>query len=352
MLTINDVHLGVNRSGGTTPLTYATLVEYTHVRFDALLDIGSPDGHYLINGDLFDGFLVSNQVLLRTFRSICARIDDGTINMLYLARGNHDISKDSTKLSSFDLLGALLLEAYPRAVVVITEPTFIGWGGDAQGLVLPHAPNQDIFDVWVDEAIEHPCPILFVHCNYDNGFAAESDHSLNLTKEQAYALKNAGVEHIIFGHEHQQGIRPNGVIIVGNQFPTSVSDCLGNESKRCLEIDGGVIRERVTWTDKGSYFEVDWAKVDQIPEGAQFVRVKGEATDEQAAEVLETISRLRKSHAAFVITNAVVVNGQSLDVSSLEAVEQVQAFDVTEFLFQNLQPEQVEYLRPLLKERT
>src|SRR6266571_2250155 len=346
MLVINDLHLGVNRSGGTTPLTHATLLAYTHEKFEQLLDIGSPDGHVLINGDLFDGFLVSNAVLLRTYAELAVRLGDGRIGMLYLARGNHDVSKDSTKLSSFDLLAALLTDSYPNSVIVINDPTMIAWGGGAEGWVVPHAPNQDIFDLWVSIVKDDPTPFVFLHCNYDNGFAAESDHSLNITKEQCAALEAAGVSKIILAHEHQQGTRPNGVVIVGNQFPTSVSDCLGNTYKRALQIDGGQISEVVTWEDKGSYFECEWSKLDQIPEDAQFVRVKGEASDEQAAAVLEAVSQLRKKHSAFVVTNAVVVNGRALDVSAIEAVEQVQQFDVTEFLFDNLSADQVDYLRP------
>jgi metallophosphoesterase superfamily enzyme len=353
MLVLNDVHLGVNRSGGTTPLTHATLLEYTHERFDRLLDIGSIDRCTLINGDLFDGFLVSNAVLLRTYASICARLESGVILTLFLGRGNHDVSKDSTKLSSFDLLCALLVDAYPQRVVVIIEPTLIAWqeSDDAQAWVVPHAPNQDIFDMWIEQVRNEPTPFVFVHANYDNGFAAESDHSLNLSKEQCATLEAAGVRKIVFGHEHQQGTRPNGVLIVGNQFPTSIADCLGNSYKRALEIDGGKITERETWTDKGSYFECDWAKLDQIPQDVQFVRIRGEATDEQAASVLEAISTLRKRHSAFVITNAVIVNGRSLDVSSMEAVEQVQTFDVLEFLYSNFDEDQVTYLKKLHKER-
>lgn len=351
MLVINDTHLGVNRSGGTTPLTHATLLDYTHERFAGLLDIGSPDGHVLINGDLFDGFLVTNAVLLRTYAELATRLESGVIATLFLARGNHDVSKDSTKLSSFDLLGALLTDSYPQRAHVITEPTMIAWGGDASAWVVPHAPNQDIFDMWIDHVRSDPTPFVFVHCNWNNGFAAESDHSLNLTQEQCAALHEVGVTKIIFAHEHQQAKHPHGVIIVGNQFPTSISDCLGNAYKRALQFDGGQISEIETWRDAGSYFEVEWSKLDQIPEDAQFVRVKGEATDEQAAAVLEGISTLRRKHSAFVITNAVVVNGRSLDVSSLETADQVQQFDVLEFLFDNLDAKQVAYLRPMLKER-
>lgn len=351
MLVLNDVHLGVNRSGGTTPLTYATLIEYTHEQFEKLLDLVPDKEYLLINGDLYDGFNVSNNVQMRTFSALKSRLDDGRIDRLYLARGNHDISKDTTKLSSFDLLAALLVDAHPSKVVVVNEPTLVHDGAGGEDWVVPHAPNQDIFDMWIEAVCETPTSFVFVHANYDNGFAAESDHSLNLSKEQCAALEAAGVKHIVFGHEHQQGTRPNGVVIAGNQFPTSVSDCLGNIYKRALQIEDGKISEVVTWTDKGSYFECDWAKLDQIPEDAQFVRVKGEASDEQAAAVIESISSLRKKHSAFVITNAVVVNGRALDVSALEAVEQVQQFDVTEFLFDNLSKEQVEYLRPMLKER-
>jgi DNA repair exonuclease SbcCD nuclease subunit len=353
MLVLNDTHTDPNRTGGTTPLTHATLREYVHENFEKQLDIGSPDGCVLINGDLNDGFTISNAAVLRVYTAICARLESGAIKTLFLGRGNHDIARDTSKLSSFDLLGALLVEAYPQRVIVITEPTLIGWGAHPanQGWVVPHAPNQDIFDLWIDQVRDDPVPFVFVHCNYANGFAAESDHSLNLSQEQCEALEAAGFKHIIFGHEHQQGTRPNGVIIVGNQVPTSVSDCLGNSYKRALQISEGKISEVVTWTDKGSYFECDWAKLDQIPQDAQFVRIRGEATDEQASTVLEAISTLRKRHSAFVITNAVIVNGRSLDVSSMEAVEQVQTFDVLEFLYSNLSGDQVEYLKKLHKER-
>jgi DNA repair exonuclease SbcCD nuclease subunit len=351
MLVINDIHISPNRTGGTTPVSYATLTEFVHESFEKLLDIPTPDGCVLVNGDIYDGFLIPNAALLRTYNAISARLDSAQIVTFYLARGNHDVSRDSTKLSSFDLLGALLTDAYPDQVVVINEPTIISWGGGGEAWVVPHAPNQDIFDMWIDQVKAQPSPFVFVHANYANGFAAESDHSLNLSQEECVALEASGVSKIIFGHEHQQNTHPNGVLIIGNQVPTSISDCLNNTYKRALQIDGGTISEVRTWEDRGSYFECEWTKLDQIPEDAQFVRVKGEATDEQAAAVLEAISQLRKKHSAFVVTNAVVVNGRALDVSAIEAVEQVQQFDVTEFLFDNLSAEQVAYLKPMLKER-
>lgn len=355
MIIINDLHEGVNRSGGTTPVTYAMLLQYAETFLIRLLDLPMKhkDTSLLINGDLFDGFIVPNRVVLVVARAIGSLIADHGIDV-YAARGNHDISKDTTKLSSFDLLCGILADQYPHKFFPITQPAQISWGEDEmdQAWVLPHAPNQDIFDLWVKDVIEDPLPYAFVHANYNNGFAAESDHSLNLSEEQCKAIHGAGVRNIIFGHEHQQGQRPDGVIIVGNQFPTSVSDCLGNDSKRALLIRNGEVHEIPTWEKSGSYFECDWKELDQIPEAAQFVRVKGEAVAAEASDVLDRVARLRKMHGAFVITNAVIVDGRALDVTALEAVEELGAFDVHRYILDNLETDkQREAVTSLYKEK-
>ena len=344
MKIVNDLHLGVNRSGGTTPVSYAELIEYTHSQFEALLE--TTDEPLLINGDLFDGFQVSNSVLLRTYTALNGWLERSG-QPLYLSRGNHDISKDSSKLSSFDLLGGLLTSTSSK-VRVVTAPTRITWEGGA-GWVIPHAPNQDTFDVWLSNAVEHRegAEFLFVHANYNNGFAVESDHSLNISADVCRHLHSSGFRHIVFGHEHQQGERKDGVIIVGNQFPTSISDCLGNVNKRLLRIDGGIPRSEQTWEQQGNYMECPWDAITRVQPHTKFLRITGQAASEQASAVLDVLSALRKTHPAFVISNAVTIDGQALDVSSLETIEQVQAFNVLEFLFENFTPVQVEKLKQL-----
>lgn len=349
MLVINDTHLGVNRAGGTTPVSRLMLAEYTLQQFDSLISMA--DDYCLINGDLLDGFLVDNRTLQSVFRVLSAHLNGG-LKKLYLARGNHDLSKDSTKLSSFDLLGFMLTEAFPGRVVVITEPKQIQWA-DGCGLVLPHAPNQDVFDTWLQRAPElAPAgSLLFVHANYNNGFAAEADHSLNVSPEQA-AVLGEHFRRIVFGHEHQARNDTNGlVVVVGNQFPTSVSDCLGNDRKTALSVRGGELYPLVTWEAAGSFYQVDWSKTHMVPEGTQFIRVTGEASDEQASDVLEAISRLRKAHKAFVISNAVTINGQALDASALDAVEAVQQFNILDFLYDCLTPAQVDRLKGYAAEK-
>jgi metallophosphoesterase superfamily enzyme len=343
MIVINDIHLDPHRTGGTTPLSFAMLVNYTHDCFEQLLDVvgEQPEGQrdLLVNGDLFDGFTVSNNVMSRTFEALNQRLGSGVIERLYLSRGNHDISKNSEKLSSFDLLGELLTAAHGIKVIVITDYEVVVTSAGPVW-VLPHLPNQDLFDAAIEDICANPRPYLFVHANYDNGFAEEADHSLNVSKVQAEKLRSAGVKSLVFGHEHQPRQEANGVFVVGNQFPTSISDCLGNSEKRMLLVTPESMTTMATWEDKGSYTEVDWHKLGTVSPDVSFIRVKGEATAEQAADVLAAVSSLRKSHNAYVITNAVEVDGRSMDVSALEAVENVQRFDVITFLKDNLTAEQ------------
>lgn len=349
MLVINDTHIGIARAGGTTPISRALLGSYTLQQFDNLFT-HNHDGYVLINGDLLDGFMIDNRTLQLVFQILRHHADN--LEQLYLARGNHDVSKDSTKLSSFDLLCFMLQQASPSRVTVITEPTRIEWPGGA-GVVLPHAANQDLFDLWMAQAEEMAAgaQFLFVHANYDNNFAAEADHSLNVSAEQAAELHRT-FRFVVFGHEHQASQhKGNGVLVVGNQFPTSISDCLGNDRKKALQLHGNVIHEVETWTAQGSYYECQWTQTHMVPEGSQFVRLVGEASDEQASEVLEAVSRLRKAHDAFVISNAVTINGRALDTSANDALEEVQKFSVLDFICEHMTEPQAETLRTLAAKR-
>lgn len=354
MLTvISDSHLGVNRTGGTTKESFLALKEYTQRQFKELLYRVPQGNDLLINGDLFDSFNVSNDTVLFAFRELGAWLERSG-QMLYLARGNHDTSKDSTKMSSFDMLCSLLDHVSDR-VYSITEPHGFDYAGGATITVLPHAPNQDIFNLWIEDQCKTHIPgrhYLFVHANFDNNFAVESDHSLNVSREQIKQLTDAGFEAIIFAHEHQQ--RQDGrAIIVGNQFPTSVSDCLGNRSKRLLHINAsGEMEFEDTWQDAGSYYEADWKRPFDVPECAQFVRLTGEATADEAASVIAAHSALRKKHQAFVITNSVKIDGQVLDTEALKAIEEVSDYSVTDFLLNHLKNDaQRDVVKSLLKNR-
>lgn len=319
LTVLNDWHIGAVRSAGTTPATaYQLRLDLLQQFEDTLYAI---DTDLMILGDLFDGPDISKFDLFRTYQVLhdwLAR----TAKRLIVVNGNHDLAKNSTNFSSFQLLAALLLNEWPEHVTHVTEGTMT-----PHGYVIPHVTNQDLFDLEMSRV--PPCDYLFVHCNYDNKFAVESDHSLNMSEEQA---KAAPVKHIVFAHEHQAKTALQGkVVIIGNQFPSSVSDCLGNYEKSLLNISdcapAGIARHQrcAVWAAEGDYSEQDWH---DLTDTGRFIRVTGEATAEQAADVATAISRFRSTAKALVITNAVKIAGVDDAEQLVLSHEEVTSFNV------------------------
>lgn len=340
MLTVlNDWHLGAVRSAGTTPATAYQLRQDLLTQFEEQLY--AIDTDLMILGDLFDGPNISMADLLRAFEVLSDWLAR-TTKRLYLVNGNHDLSKDASRLSSFELLCKLLVNVHGRLVVHIEQPTTT-----PHGHVIPHLANQDLFDLALQQVPPGRC--LFVHCNYDNQFAVESDHSLNLSKEAAEALP---VEYIVFAHEHQGRTELGGkVVVIGNQVPSSVSDCLGRQPKSRLVV-GEKLEFHQTWEPDRDFAEVDWeqlSKVADLPH--RFIRVTGVATPDEASLVVTAIARFRAASPALVITNSVKIHGRD-DSEQLElSHEQIQSFDVLAALLEILSPEEGAKLVTLYKER-
>jgi len=348
-LLLNDIHLGVMRAGGTTPKSAAAIRQYLLTSLRELM-MQHIDKDIIINGDLFDTFQVSLSDLLAFYEIACEWLaaSDGR---LFFGRGNHDWAKDSSKLSSFDFVGQILESAYPGRVVVVTKPQML----DEGVFMIPHMPNQAMFDLELKKASEElKDTLVLLHANYDNNFAVESDHSLNVSPEQAEALISGG-NRLVFGHEHQARTTKGGrVFVTGNQWPSSVADCVHNpdglKHAHMLqkEADGGIgICAVETWSAAKSFAEVPW---DDLLDGEphDFVRVVGSVTAEQSADVIATISKFRQKSDAFVVTNAVKVEGVS-DMEELAAsVEDVKSFDALGYLLENLDPDQAEFVRDLL----
>jgi metallophosphoesterase superfamily enzyme len=332
---LNDHHLGVIRSAGTTPLTAFQLRQYVNECFAA--EVEKAEGPLCFLGDLFDTGHIPMADLLRAWQVLREHCRKG--RALIMVQGNHDLEKTLTTLSSFQFLCQLLVGEFGGLVTVVDRPTLLT---EWDAYVVPHLPNQDLFDAALAEV--PACSFLLVHCNYHNNFAVESDHSLNLSMDQARALP---VKHIIFAHEHQQKTALGGkVVVVGNQFPSSVSDCLGNDSKRCAVLQGGGITFRETWNAAGEYEEQAWNAL--IETKAKFVRVTGEASAEEAADVVSAIAKFRNKSKALVITNAVKVAGAADAAQIQMTMEEVKAFDVLAAVLECLDPREQEVVKSLL----
>lgn len=198
--------------------------------------------------------------------------------------------------------------------------------------VIPHVPNQELLEANLEAALQiEGLHTLFLHCNFDNHFAAQTDHSLNLSAERAQQFAEKGVQ-LVLGHEHH-GRHLGNVRIIGNQFPSSIADCLDpNKVKQYAVLEGRELTLHDVMPVEDVFAKVDWQTA-TLPD-KQFIRVTGEAAYEQASEVVQRIAEWRKSSDAFVITNAVKVG--PLDTQTALPDVQSASFDVWKMLLEKL----------------
>ena len=332
MLTVlNDLHIGVIRSAGTTPTSQFNLRKYLLQQFGELLANTKTD--LMILGDLFDTSVIPMYDFYAAFSLLSHWIDEAK-HTLYLVPGNHDLSKTSTTLSSFQLL-CKILSNYDD-VVVLDGPEETDYG-----YVIPHMPNQDLFN---DALTKVPaCNNLFLHCNYNNHFAVESDQSLNLAASQVETLP---CENIIIAHEHQYRKIGDKIWIPGNQIPSSISDLLGCTKKYVLMAFEEAKPTLSTFLETASvYLELNWKQLQSS--NSKFIRIVGEAKPEEASEVVSAISKYRQQSEAFVIANAVKIKSEDSAENFAENLESVKSFDVMAALKETLTAEEFSVIERL-----
>jgi metallophosphoesterase superfamily enzyme len=343
MLILNDTHIGVKRQGGTTPITQSKLRDAIIDKFKSLI-FDSEDEHIVINGDLFDGFTVDSSEVIKVYSILTKAMSYG--KHIHLIAGNHDWNPRGNSLSSFHLL-CFFMESSHKFTFTMHDDGFSNVHGNV--FCIPHMKNQDAFNAELDKALKYVgeyARFLLLHCNNDNKFAENSDHSLNLSYEKRVELIEAGWT-IILGHEHAnyQGDR---FYITGCQYPTSVSDCIKGQIKYAMRI----VDNEVTFfeTFSGSEFaQIDWRNAHTIDNGYKFLRIVGDCLASEASEMINAVSKLRRDHDAYVIGNGVKVEGMSQmdDLTNL-SVESIEKFDVKAALFDELTEREIEIVKGLL----
>jgi len=310
-LVINDPHLGVSRQAGTTKESRLALEEYMFKQFERLLNI--PHDVLIILGDLCDSRNVPEHVMLRIAEILGQEV-------CFLVLGNHDIKGvvDHT-ISSCELIGNM------TEAIVISSPRRITPGI----YVVPHMFNQDEFDRAIQDVPANV--LLLTHCNIDSPFA-QSDHSLNLDKNQIKDLESRGVE-VLAAHEHTARKYMNNVTVIGNQFPSSISDCLGGDKRCVLLRKDGTMEMIPTWSADSDFVVLDRENIHDP--GKKFIRIEGTCSIKEHALAVREINDLRKSSEAFIIANNVKVNVQDNSLSK----EEVTNFNILELLMEQVAEE-------------
>lgn len=322
----SDWHLGAIRSGGTTPATAYQLRQDLLKQFEEMLYDIVTDGDLAVNGDLLD----TSSIPMADLAKVFAVLSDWLVRTgkhLYGITGNHDASRNSANFSSFKFLMTLLVDQFPEQVTHV-------FGGQLireNVYVLSHVDNQDIFNLELGKV--PACEYVLLHCNYSNHFAVESDHSLNLSEEQA---KNLPVKHVVMGHEHNGRTELKGkVVIVGNPAPSSVSDCINDPVKHMLKITDAGMEFIETWRAEGDYSEQDWHNLE---DRGRFIRVAGVATAAEADKLVTVLSRFRKEAKCLVLTNAVKIEGVNDSAELSLSFEEVTSFNVRAALEEYMGP--------------
>lgn len=345
MYILNDLHLGVNRKAGTTPASQAALREHSFGWFKVLLTDTTSDT-LVINGDLFDGFDVDGADLILAFEMLNDWLWVTAHRKLVLVAGNHDWSPKAGRTSAFHLL-AHFLQATRLSQVKVIDHTCGLTRAHGRTWAIAHMPNQDQFDLELERAKVERGDFLLLHANYANKFATESDHSLNVSEEQAKALVDRGWT-LVFGHEHPYREALGGkVVMVGCQIVTSVSDCIGVKTKYAASLTDKVELLPVLEVSD-IYAEIDWRDVAEAPD-MKFLRVTGTATAEEADDAVSAVAKLRQSSDALVISNAVKVDGLAeFDKLAEMTFENVTAFNVLDALLAELSEDEGKVVEELL----
>lgn len=339
-----DYHIAVKRVGGTTPESQAQLRQYLRDTLQAQLG----DEDHLIAGDLFNDFTVDTSELVETYKIFCVWLAKYR-KKLALVRGNHDFSMRGMALSSFDLLGTILKEQFPDQVTVANEVT--EW---KQFVLVPHLPNNEVLNLEISKLTGVSGKVVIFHANVDNFFAAETQHSLCISVDQVEDLISRD-NLVICGHEHQHRKLVGGrCVVLGNTAPSSIADCLGNDCKYSAMVSGTGYELVETWESFDNYAEIDWRELqagtaDRDKHG--FVRIVGDATAAEAADVISVVSKFRQKHGEnlYVVSNSVKIEGAEAfsDMAEVGA-EGVRAFDVMAAIYSELTEEEANCVKGLV----
>lgn len=278
----SDFHLGVVRNSHTTPASRERLRDALYLQA-----LRATEGTFSVClGDLFDTFW-NDAVTLRQGKRIWDRCQ-------LVLTGNHDRSNRSNSVSSLEFLEGLddlELPAVTDKPKVRRYDNFLSLNKPVQWV--DHKMTQALFDESLD-LVEAVGGMLFLHCNYDSGFATD-ESSLNLTKEQAEILLTK-VGKIFIGHEHIPAEHFGGrLVIVGNTHPTSFSDI---SDKYVYHVDSDLnVTKELIWDSKKNSLKFDYKSLAEevYLDGYQFIELTGQAETSELPKISRAVANLWKT---------------------------------------------------------
>lgn len=217
--TIGDPHLGKDFKEGVPLHRRGEREASQFEQFERELNV--PCDINVMMGDIFDKFRVDESVILKTYFAYQRAVEANPRTLFVVIRGNHDMSKDSTLKSSFDVLHALL-ENYPTVRVVTDIEMEIGILGDAFMFIgvdpLRNSRVQvaDLHKHLLSEGKDHNYfQAIFGHWDTES-FGGEDHQLIPLEFLTAFTRQ------VVTGHEHnlaRKQMDEVNVIVTGSMQP-------------------------------------------------------------------------------------------------------------------------------------
>jgi predicted phosphodiesterase len=214
---LGDPHLGRKFKTGVPLHRVGEREEMVWAQFeDTLKGNFSDEIHFHVNmGDLFDKFVVAPEVVLRAAQIYqeATSLIEGVI--FVILEGNHDVSKDSARKSSFDLFARLVAHD-PMIKVVRKEP----WACGGFGFV-PYHPFRPTEELVAD--LPDGLTAVFGHWDIQD-WGGTNVIPTKLLAEKQIPLAVSGHDHVA-RKERRDGV---DIIVTGSMQPyTHAEDKIG-----------------------------------------------------------------------------------------------------------------------------
>lgn len=226
------------------------------------LDVGPNVNVHVQVGDLFDAFEVPNAVVLQVANLyIQAKLEHPNVQYV-VYRGNHDASRDTAKVSSFDIFAAIV----DQFVTVLTEPTIGTFGGHIIGFMPWHPFKsakelaEELLKQKTDLKHEEKLDAVFAHCDFES-FGGNDYNVL------PYETLKILTSQVVSGHVHlKEKFERNGVQITGtgSMAPYSYSEDPEGLLYITLDFDEFQATPKILFENK--YVRVRLKKGQEIPE--------------------------------------------------------------------------------------
>ena len=322
MRIFSDPHLGLKRKVHTTVNSRKALAERLHTAAFKACFMCKPNS-VVCAGDLFDTYSNKEDEIISA--AAIANYCDVVL------AGNHDLLNQADSVGSLQVVDRLLSDVDVIQCTSFDEPTVTaGELEDMRLAFIPHHATQDLFNEAIELAVEmgeeENFRGIFLHCNYENDMAVGSDTSLNLTKEQAWALLTVS-DYVFLGHEHHPRELLDGrLVILGNVHPTSFGDI---SDKYYWDLYPDRLEKTLCWEEgeKAVVMEFD-AEYPAPPPSNQydFITVTGEITADHGAGLAQYIQDLWHHCDPLMVRNNVTVKmiaAQEIAAVDVENLEQV-----------------------------